>query len=120
MAFPPRIVEKSPDGYPDLVLPIRINITQREHDALYQGSTENEETTAQLGHGLSTVYNQACVSAYGYTFDFSTPEKAVETLLSDDLPLELRLWLRNAPVELIGAEADFLLKTFRASLTPGS
>ena len=119
MAFPKRYRGARPPGYEDLTFQVLANPTgvlfQR-----YFGDAGTEEGAADLGAALSEAYNGARVEGYGVVLDFSTPTGAIDAVTSASLPIDLRNWIRNAPIEIVSYERDEVTKNFRDSLTPGS
>lgn len=120
MPFPKRFAACAHPEYPDAVFRILANPPGALYDALLMGTTATDEDAAKLGAAMQEAYGGATVEAYGVVFDFSTPAAAVTTLQHEATPVDLRAWLRSAPIDLVVYEREELGKNFRASLTPGS
>lgn len=118
--FPKRFRGVRPPEYPDLELKVLANPDGALYDTLLMGDLSTDERAAALGAALVTVYAGATVEAYGEVFDFSTAERALATLTNDALPVDLRSWLRNAPIDIVLYERGELGNDFRSSLIPGS
>lgn len=89
-------------------------------------AAEAERDRLRLVYGalLVRAYGGQRAEAYGWTFDFSTPEAALATVESKELPLDLRHWFRRAPCGAVQAELDEmqddgLKKSFQRRTTPG-
>jgi hypothetical protein len=129
MHFPARFKKFTPEGYPDLVFQIRVNPTNAELMALVRGaqpdisadddedarSRAREAARQAFGHALVAAFAGAKVEAYGATFDFTTPEKALDTMKMDEIPDDLAHWLRNAPVDVVIQERESITKNYRTS-----
>lgn len=111
--FEPRYRTFSPEEYGDLKLPIWVNPTNAELVALFQGVVEGKRE--DFGRLIVQTYRGVKVEAYDATFDFSSPDKALETLEDEKLPEDLRYWLRNAPMEAVIRERESLVKNLKAS-----
>lgn len=110
----PRVTRTvQPEGYDGLVFTLVVNLSGATFDALL---TDGDS----FGAALVTAYCGQCIEWHGYTFDFSTPEAARATLADPDLPIDLRWWLRNAPIEAIDVYLEQLRKNFRRSFEPTS
>jgi len=120
MAFPKRFRRVRPPEYEDLELRILANPTGVLYDALLSGDASTPDRALALGAALSEVYASERVEAYGVVFDFSTAETAMATIQNEAVPVDLRAWLRNAPIDLVVFERGELGNDFRASLIPGN
>ena len=119
-AFPNRYRRCTPPNYPDLTLSVLANPIGTLYQALLFGDASTPESAASLGDALVQAYAGARVEAYDMTFDFSTADAAIATINNDELPFDLRVWLRNAPNDLVAYERDEATKNFHCSLTPGT
>lgn len=120
MSFPKRFVRVSHPDYPDAVFHVLANPIGSLYDALLMGNTATDEDAAKLGRAMQEAFAGETVEAYGVVFDFTTPTAAAATLQNEAIPVDLRTWLRNAPIDLVVYEREETAKNFRASLTPGS
>ena len=138
--FPRRVITVAPPEYPALVLRIWANPTGGQIRALFatgyadqtealeaaQDPAERARLSAmqdgrqRLGAALVASYDGQRVVAYGHTFDFSTPGAAVDTILSDALPDDLRYWLLNAPVQVPQVAVESLGKAWASSFGPAT
>lgn len=143
--FPKRYVDVTPEGYPDLTFRLWANPTgahmrelfgvaypdQAERIAALEAEDsedarlelavcrERQASSLRLGLALVASYDAGVVTAYGYTFDFSTPEAAVKTIMDEAVPDDLRYWLLNAPVQIVEVARDDLGKSLRSASVPG-
>lgn len=112
--FPHRITRTvQPEGYDNLLFTLVVNLSGETFEVLAAGGDA-------LGAALVEAYCGQTIEWQGYAFDFSTPENAMATLESPALPLDLRWWLRNAPIEAIDVYLEELRKNFRRSFAPTS
>ena len=118
--FPNRYRRCTPPNYPDLTLSVLANPTGALYQTLLFGDASTPESTSEIGAALVQAYAGAKVDAYGMTFDFSTADAAMATIGNDALPFDLRVWLRNAPNDLVAYERDEATKNFHRSLTIGN
>lgn len=145
--FPQRFITARPEGYEELVVPVWANPTGAQIAALltvgYPDQTEliaeleaREPSEARdtqiaaaqqrqahrqtLGAALVASYGGGVVTAYGHTFDLSTPASAVDVLFDEAIPEDLRWWLRNAAVEVPGAIVAELGKSYAWCSGPGT
>lgn len=121
----------SPEGYGDLVFTMVVNLSVADFTLLVVGYDTISETDGEAeqakkrdqrlryGAALSRAFSGR---AYPYGLDFTTPEAALATLERQDLPLDLRFWLNNAPAEAAEVYLEGLRKNFRSSFasTPTS
>lgn len=119
MAFSKRFRDARHPEYPDAVFRILANPTGTLYDALLLGDASTEERAAQLGVALMEVYGAGKVEAYGVAFDFSSGAQALATIQAADTPVDMRRWLRNAPIELVDYERAENAKNWKASFDPG-
>jgi hypothetical protein len=110
MGFLPRYENVTPPEYPNIVLPLHCNPTSEVAHRLIFADSEEE-----VGALLSTAFRATKITAYDFTFDFSTPGAAWDTLTSAELPTDLRYWLRNAPIEIVEWAREETRKKFTAS-----
>lgn len=80
---------------------------------------ERQHSRGRLGLALVASYDGAKADAYGMTFDFSTPDAAVDTVLSEELPDDLRYWLINAPVQIPNVAVEQMGKSWASSWERG-
>ena len=120
VSFPKRYRAAHCPDYPAADFRLLANPTGALYTALIEGHLGTEESAAALGAALSEAYGGGKVEAYEVVFDFSTAAGAVSTLRNEAIPIDLRAWLRNAPIDLVGYEREESAKNFAASLTPGS
>lgn len=119
MAFPKRYRQAKCPGYDDLTFRVQANPTGTELSALYDGDTETPERAASLGAMLVQSFGGDKIEGYGVALDFSTPESVI-TLLSDDaIPIDLRRWIRNAPMDVVSYEREEHAKNLAASFELG-
>jgi hypothetical protein len=114
MAFPKRVLNVSPPEYDDLAFDIHANPTGADITALCAVDD------ATLGAALVKAYGGVKADGYGVTFDFSTPEAAMQTIQNPDLPADLRFWLRNAPLDVVDYVREDVTKKFKRSLGASS
>lgn len=120
MQFPKRFRPARPPEYDDLTFHILANPSGTLYQRLLSGDATTEERAADLGAALSEAYGGDRIEAYGGVLDFSTPEGAIKTVTDPDLPIDLRAWIRNAPIDLVAYEREFFISgNFQASLLPG-
>lgn len=119
MGFPKRYRQAACPGYDDLSLRILANPIGVLYDALLSGDTETPEHSQALGAALQEAYGGDRVEGYGVAFDFSTPEQAIATIQNEAIPIDLRVWLRNAPLDLITFEREEASKNLKASFVRG-
>jgi hypothetical protein len=98
-----------PEGYEGLVFTLTVNLTGAEFVAL--ASTE----PATLGPALVKAFNGKKYEWGGLVFDFSTPEAALAMLERDDVPMDLKFWFRNAPIEATDVYLEHIRGNFRKS-----
>lgn len=119
MHFPKRFRHARPPEYPDLVFKVLANPDGKLYQRLL-GDASTEERSADLGAALSEAYGGEIVEGYGAKLDFSTAAGAIAAVTNEDLPIDLRAWIRNAPIDLISYERETLIAgNFQASLIPG-
>lgn len=118
--FPQRFRRAKCPNYEEAEFRILANPDGALYDALLTGDAATPENAHALGAALQQAYGGAKVEAYGETFDFSNPDAAIATIQNPALPIDLRAWLRNAPIDLVTFEREELGNSFRASLVPGS
>lgn len=118
--FPQRFRRAACPNYAEAEFRVLANPDGKLYDALLTGDASTPERARELGAALQQAYGGAIVEAYGVTFDFSTPDASIETIQNPALPIDLRAWLRNAPIDLVTFEREELGNSFRASLVPGS
>jgi len=115
--FEPRYRTFEPETYPDVKLPIWVNPTNKQLIDLYRGPVVDGDDDGREAFGQLIVqaYRGAKIDVQGVTLDFSSPLAALATLENETLPDDLRYWLRNAPMEAIVREREFLVKNLKAS-----
>jgi hypothetical protein len=118
--FPKRYRRARPPEYDDLTFRLLANPTGALYDTLLMGDASTPERKQELGAALVEAYGGEVVEAYGITFDFSSDDAAISTITNEAIPVDLRAWLRNAPIDIVSYERDEIAKNFRASLIPGS
>lgn len=119
MNFPKRFRHARPPEYPDLIFKVLANPDGKLYQRLL-GDASTEERSADLGAALSEAFGGEVVEGYGAKLDFSTADGAIAAVTNDDLPIDLRAWIRNAPIDIVSYERDEILtKNFQASLVPG-
>lgn len=118
--FPKRYVLASCPEYPDAKFRLLVNPSGRLWADLLVGSLADATSAAALGGALVEAYAGGTVEAYDIMFDFSTPEQAIATIKNEDIPADLRFWLRNAPAGIVDEICRDIEKNWRGSLTPGS
>lgn len=106
MQFPKRYRSAICPGYPDLTFQVWANPTGAWYTAFLSADSETPERAAELGALLVEAYQGAKIEGYGVTFDFSTGASAVSLLSDDAIPIDLRRWIRNAPIDLVQFERD--------------
>lgn len=119
MSFPKRLRSAKHPDYPEAVFSVLANPTGKLYDALLMGDTSTDENSQALGAALVEAYAGGKVEAYGVTFDFSTPAAAILTLKDERIPIDLRVWLRNAPTDLVAYEREDFDAKRRASFDLG-
>jgi hypothetical protein len=80
---------------------------------------DRQASSLRLGLALVASYDGGKVEAYGYTFDLSSPEAAVRTVMDEAIPDDLRYWLLNAPVQIVEVARDDLGKSLRSASAHG-
>lgn len=118
MAFPKRYRNARPLGYEELTFRLLANPDGKLH-ARYFGDTETEEHAADLGAALSEAFGGDVVRGYGEVLDFSTPEGAITAITDESLPIDLRIWIRNAPVEIVQYERETNAGNWQGCLIDG-
>jgi len=114
--FPNITRTAQPEGYDDLIFTLTVNLSGADFNVLLRGH-EPEDTSGRSAFGavLAAVYNHERIEWRGHTFDFTDGDAALATLESLALPLDLRFWIRNAPVEAADVYLENLRKNFRRS-----
>lgn len=120
MTFPKRYRGARPPEYDKLTFRLLANPTGALYNTLLMGDANTSERKQELGSALVEAYGGETVEGYGMTFDFSTADAAIAMVTSEDIPVDLRAWLRNAPLDIVAYERDEIAKNFRASLIPGT
>lgn len=99
-------------GY-DLTFNVLSNPTNRELDGFLNArSYESEEDAAreavrqQFGELLVVFFGKSQVES----FDFSHTEAAIATIESDDLPYDIKFWLKQAPLVAVRQMQDDIRK----------
>jgi hypothetical protein len=92
---------------------------ERAAAAELQACQDRQASSLRLGLALVASYDGGKVDAYGYTFDFSSPEAAVRTIMDEAVPDDLRYWLLNAPVQIVEVARNDLGKSLASSSAPG-
>jgi hypothetical protein len=118
--FPKRYRRARPPEYDDLTFRLLANPTGALYDTLLMGDASTPERKQELGSALVEAYGGETVEGYGMTFDFSNADAAIATITAEQIPVDLRAWLRNAPIDIVAYERDEIAKNFRASLIPGT
>jgi len=118
--FPKRFESAICPEYPDLRFKLLANPSGAVYAALLDGNSATEEALAALGAALVEVYAGATIEGYGVVLDFSTVAGAVAALQNMELPADLRVWIRNAPVDIVQYQREQIEKNFQRSLTTGS
>lgn len=118
--FPKRFVTATCPEYPDLKFKLLANPTGALYSALLEGSAVDNEKAALLGAALVEAYAGTVVEGYGATLDFSTPDRAIASVTDAALPVDLRTWLRNAPIDIVAWGREQIEKNYGASFTSGS
>lgn len=119
MNFPKRYRPAKCEGYPDLTFHVLANPTGAWYDAFLAADTETDERAQELGAMLCEAYQGEKLEAYGAVLDFSTGASAVALLSDDSLPIDLRRWIRNAPIGAVQFERDEHGKNYEASFNLG-
>lgn len=120
MSFPSRFRKAVCPGYPEAEFRLFANPNGALYDALLMGDTSTPESTAKLGAALQEAFGADKVEAYGVVFDFSTPEAAIATIQAEGTPIDLRAWLRNAPIDVVSYERDEARSKLAASFEIGN
>lgn len=120
MSFPKRFRKAQCPGYPEAEFRLLANPDGALYDALLLGDTSTPESAAKLGAALQEAFGGDKVEAYGVVFDFRTPEAAIATIQAEATPIDLRVWLRNAPTDLVSFERDEARGKLAASFEIGN
>lgn len=99
--FPKRYITAVCPEYPDLKFQLLANPTGALYDELRLGYAGDDESRQKLGAAFVEAFAGGVVEGYGVKLDFSTAESAVGVLLDDNLPIDLRAWVRNAPIDIV-------------------
>lgn len=116
--YPKVIKTVAVEGYDGLLLSVVVNLTGAEWAGL--GASYDDATRAEFGRLLCKAYDGRRYEYGGNVLDFSTPEAALATLEAPELPLDLRIWVRNVPWEAINAYLEGLRGNFKVSFVPTS
>lgn len=118
--FPKRFVTAICPEYPDLRFQLLANPSGALYRALLDGTTTTNEAAQALGAALSEAYASGRVEGYGVVLDFATAAGALAALTNEDLPIDLRTWIRNAPIDIVDHQRTTIEKNFQRSLISGS
>lgn len=118
--FPKRFRKAVCPAYPEAEFRILANPDGALYDALLMGDSSTDERAAALGAALQEAYGGDKVEAYGVVFDFSTPQASIATINAPATPIDLRIWLRNAPTDLVSFEREETRSNYRASFDRGN
>lgn len=101
----PRVYRDLPvemEGYEGVSFNVLSNPTNRElEDFLNTRSAEYEEVEEAREQGRETFGNLLHLffgKSVVDSFDFSSPSAALATVESDDLPMDIKFWLKQAPL----------------------
>lgn len=115
--FPKRYQTIRNPDYPDVVLDVLLNPTGTLYNDLIDGNSVDKRE--MLGAALVAAYKGGKIEAYGESIDMSTADAALATLENESLPIDLRWWLRNAPLEIVDLERSEMGKKLAESLMNG-
>lgn len=118
--FPKRFVTAACPEYPELVFKLLANPSGELYQALLDGNTATKESKHALGSALAEAYAGGRYEGYGVTLDFSTAENAILAVTNLTLPIDLRQWIRNAPIDIVTHFREELEKNWPRSLVNGS
>lgn len=118
--FPKRFVDVMCPEYPDLKFKLLANPDGRLYQALLNGTTRDDESAAALGAALVEAYAGGRYEGYGAVLDFATADSAIATVMDEALPIDLRTWIRNAPIDIVDYQRSAIEKNFQRSLIGGN
>ena len=117
--FPKRYVSAICPEYPELKFQLLAN-----PDGVlfghYFGDVTDAAAAAIVGPAMVEAYAGGRIEGYGVVLDFSTADAAIETLRREELPMDLRTWMRNAPIDIVQHQRSEIEKNFQRSLMIGS
>ena len=118
--FPKRFITAVCPEYPELKFQLLANPTGQLYDTLIRGHTSDDEAARALAAALVEAFAGARVEGYNVTLDFSTVDGALAVLRNEDLPVDLRAWIRNAPIDVVTWQREQIEKNWGTSFGTGS